>query len=147
MAGKRIFFFIYGIFSRFVGNPGYTWVSTTGNRVNAMGIRIGVLALQGAVSEHIDAFRLALETMSLSEHSSVVPVRCADEIPCLNGLAIGLEPEVVAGEVVEDVGAEPVGQPGRVNDEGDGGAGRRRAANRGEEVVPLVVSHRPWSRV
>ncbi|MEI6839730.1 MAG: pyridoxal 5'-phosphate synthase glutaminase subunit PdxT [Methanomicrobiales archaeon] len=53
-----------------------------------MGIRIGVLALQGAVSEHIDAFRLALETMSLSEHSSVVPVRCADEIPCLNGLAI-----------------------------------------------------------
>ena len=26
-----------------------------------MGLRIGVLALQGAVSEHIDAFRLALE--------------------------------------------------------------------------------------
>ena len=37
-----------------------------------MGIRIGVLALQGAVSEHIDAFRLALETMDLLEHSSVI---------------------------------------------------------------------------
>jgi pyridoxal 5'-phosphate synthase pdxT subunit len=53
-----------------------------------MGILIGVLALQGAVSEHIDAFRLALETMDLPGHSSVVPVRHADEIPGLDGLAI-----------------------------------------------------------
>jgi 5'-phosphate synthase pdxT subunit len=53
-----------------------------------MGIRIGVLALQGAVSEHIDTFRLALETMDLSEHSFVVPVRRANEISSLDGLAI-----------------------------------------------------------
>ena len=53
-----------------------------------MGIRIGVLALQGAVSEHIDAFRLALETNDPPGCSSVVPVRHADEIPGLDGLAI-----------------------------------------------------------
>ena len=53
-----------------------------------MGIRIGVLALQGAVSEHIDAFRNALETMDLLAHSSVIPVRHADEISSLEGLAI-----------------------------------------------------------
>lgn len=53
-----------------------------------MGFRIGVLALQGAVSEHIDAFRLALESMDSSGHSSVVPVRHAEEIPGLDGLAI-----------------------------------------------------------
>lgn len=53
-----------------------------------MGLRIGVLALQGAVSEHIDAFRLALEVMDLVKNSTVVPVRYADEIPALNGLAI-----------------------------------------------------------
>ncbi|MCX6698581.1 MAG: pyridoxal 5'-phosphate synthase glutaminase subunit PdxT, partial [Methanomicrobiales archaeon] len=53
-----------------------------------MGIRIGVLALQGAVSEHIDAFRIALETHDPSGHAVVVPIRCADEISSLDGLAI-----------------------------------------------------------
>jgi pyridoxal 5'-phosphate synthase pdxT subunit len=53
-----------------------------------VGFRIGVLALQGAVSEHIDAFRCALESMGLSGHSSVIHVRRADEIPGLDGLAI-----------------------------------------------------------
>ncbi|MCU0629640.1 MAG: pyridoxal 5'-phosphate synthase glutaminase subunit PdxT [Methanoregulaceae archaeon] len=53
-----------------------------------MGFRIGVLALQGAVSEHIDAFRLAFELMGSTGQSSVIPVRNADEIPDLDGLAI-----------------------------------------------------------
>jgi 5'-phosphate synthase pdxT subunit len=53
-----------------------------------MAIRIGVLALQGAVSEHMDAFRIALETHDQSGHSLAIPVRCADEIPSLDGLAI-----------------------------------------------------------
>lgn len=53
-----------------------------------MGIRIGVLALQGAVSEHIDAFRIALETHDPSGHSVVVPIRRAEEISSLDGLAI-----------------------------------------------------------
>ena len=47
-----------------------------------------MLALQGAVSEHIDAFRLALDTIDPSGHSSVISVRHADEIPGLDGLAI-----------------------------------------------------------
>ncbi len=53
-----------------------------------MGIRIGVLALQGAFSEHIDAFKLALQVLDPPGHSSVIPVRHADEIPDLHGLAI-----------------------------------------------------------
>jgi len=53
-----------------------------------MGTRIGVLALQGAVSEHIDAFRRALETLDPSGYSSVIPVRSADQISDLDGLAI-----------------------------------------------------------
>jgi 5'-phosphate synthase pdxT subunit len=53
-----------------------------------MGTRIGVLALQGAVSEHIDAFRLALDTIDPPGHSSVISVRHADEISGLDGLAI-----------------------------------------------------------
>ena len=53
-----------------------------------MGYRIGVLALQGAVSEHIDAFRLALDSMNPGGQSSVIPVRRADEIPHLDGLVI-----------------------------------------------------------
>lgn len=53
-----------------------------------MGTRIGVLALQGAVSEHIDAFRQALATIDPSGRSSVISVRHADEISSLDGLAI-----------------------------------------------------------
>jgi len=53
-----------------------------------MGIRIGVLALQGNVSEHMDAFRRALAVMNLSGTSSVTGVRDAREIPGLDALAI-----------------------------------------------------------
>jgi 5'-phosphate synthase pdxT subunit len=53
-----------------------------------MGLRIGVLALQGAVSEHIDAFKLAMESMGISEHSRAIPVRSAEGISSLDGLAI-----------------------------------------------------------
>jgi 5'-phosphate synthase pdxT subunit len=53
-----------------------------------MKIRIGVLALQGNVSEHIEAFRKALNVMDHSEHSLVIPVRHAGEIAGLDALAI-----------------------------------------------------------
>jgi len=53
-----------------------------------MVFKIGVLALQGAVSEHIDAFRLALDSLNPIGPSSVIPVRRAEEIPELDGLAI-----------------------------------------------------------
>ncbi|MGE5832736.1 MAG: pyridoxal 5'-phosphate synthase glutaminase subunit PdxT [Methanomicrobiales archaeon] len=53
-----------------------------------MGVRIGVLDLQGDVSEHVGAFREALAESGLSTGSGVVPVRKAGQIPSLDGLAI-----------------------------------------------------------
>ena len=53
-----------------------------------MGVRIGVLDLQGDVSEHIEAFEEALAEAGLSEGSEVGTVRKADRIPALDGLAI-----------------------------------------------------------
>jgi 5'-phosphate synthase pdxT subunit len=53
-----------------------------------VGVRIGVLDLQGDVSEHIGAFRRALADAGLSGGSEVVPVRKAGQIPSLDGLVI-----------------------------------------------------------
>ena len=53
-----------------------------------MGVRIGVLDLQGDVSEHIAAFREALTEAGLSDGSDVISIRKADQIPSCDGLAI-----------------------------------------------------------
>jgi len=53
-----------------------------------VGVRIGVLDLQGDVSEHIDAFRRALAGAGQNGGSEVISVRKADQIPSLDGLAI-----------------------------------------------------------
>ena len=53
-----------------------------------MGVRIGVLDLQGDVSEHLLAFREALALAGIERGSSVVPIRSADEITGCDGLAI-----------------------------------------------------------
>jgi pyridoxal 5'-phosphate synthase pdxT subunit len=53
-----------------------------------VGVRIGVLALQGNVSEHIDAFGRALERTGHSSPSSVFPVKRAGEISGCDALAI-----------------------------------------------------------
>jgi 5'-phosphate synthase pdxT subunit len=53
-----------------------------------VGVRIGVLALQGDVSEHIEAFRRALSEEGIPEGSEVVTVRKPDQIPSCDGLAI-----------------------------------------------------------
>jgi pyridoxal 5'-phosphate synthase pdxT subunit len=50
--------------------------------------RIGVLALQGNVSEHIDAFLLALERMGHGASSEVFEVRSSAELAECNALAI-----------------------------------------------------------
>jgi 5'-phosphate synthase pdxT subunit len=50
--------------------------------------RIGVLALQGNVSEHIDAFLLALERMGHGPSSEVFEVRTAADLTECNALAI-----------------------------------------------------------
>ena len=53
-----------------------------------MGVRIGVLALQGDVSEHISAFSRALKSCAEGKDSEVIAVRNAAQIPDLDGLAI-----------------------------------------------------------
>jgi 5'-phosphate synthase pdxT subunit len=53
-----------------------------------MEIRVGVLALQGDVSEHVDAFARALEAMDLLGNSHISQVRHAAEISDLDVLAI-----------------------------------------------------------
>ncbi len=50
--------------------------------------RIGVLALQGNVSEHIDAFLLALERCGCGASSEVFEVRSADDLMESDALAI-----------------------------------------------------------
>jgi pyridoxal 5'-phosphate synthase pdxT subunit len=50
--------------------------------------KIGVLALQGNVSEHIDAFLLALERMGHGPSSEVFEVRSPADLPECNALAI-----------------------------------------------------------
>jgi 5'-phosphate synthase pdxT subunit len=53
-----------------------------------VGVKIGVLALQGNVSEHIDAFGRALEATGQGTVSSVCPVKRAEEIASCDALAI-----------------------------------------------------------
>lgn len=50
--------------------------------------KIGVLALQGNVSEHIDAFLLTLERMGHGPSSEVFEVRSPDDLAECNALAI-----------------------------------------------------------
>lgn len=50
--------------------------------------KIGVLALQGNVSEHIDAFLLALERMGYGPSSEVFEVRSPGDLDHCNALAI-----------------------------------------------------------
>ena len=53
-----------------------------------MDAKIGVLALQGNVSEHIDAFLLALERMGHGPSSEVFEVRSPADLAECNALAI-----------------------------------------------------------
>jgi len=53
-----------------------------------VGVKVGVLALQGNVSEHIDAFERALNRMGHSPPASVFPVKRAGEISGCDALAI-----------------------------------------------------------
>ena len=53
-----------------------------------MGVRIGVLDLQGDVSEHLLAFREALALAGRDRGSSVIPIRSAGQIAACDGLAI-----------------------------------------------------------
>jgi pyridoxal 5'-phosphate synthase pdxT subunit len=51
-------------------------------------VKVGVLALQGDVSEHIDAFRVSLDRCSSGARSSVIEVRKPTDLVGCNALAI-----------------------------------------------------------
>ncbi|MGD1005091.1 MAG: pyridoxal 5'-phosphate synthase glutaminase subunit PdxT [Methanoregulaceae archaeon] len=53
-----------------------------------MGVKIGVLALQGNVSEHIGAFERALKCMEREDQSSVFPIKQPAELQGCDALAI-----------------------------------------------------------
>ncbi len=63
----------------------------------------------------------------------------------LDGLAVGLEPEALVGEIVQDVAAGPVGQPGAIDDEPGGRVREGFALDHRQELGPLAVSHVPPS--
>ncbi|MDO9549937.1 MAG: pyridoxal 5'-phosphate synthase glutaminase subunit PdxT [Methanoregula sp.] len=53
-----------------------------------MDVKIGVLALQGNVSEHIDAFVLALDRLGWGQSSDVVTVRGPSDLEVCHALAL-----------------------------------------------------------
>ncbi len=81
-----------------------------------MDARIGVLALQGNVSEHIDAFLLALERSGHGESSEVSEVRCPEDLAGCNALAIPGGESTTISRLIEKNGLhEPLRQfPGGI---------------------------------
>ncbi|NTW91878.1 MAG: pyridoxal 5'-phosphate synthase glutaminase subunit PdxT, partial [Methanoregulaceae archaeon] len=53
-----------------------------------MGVKLGVLALQGNVSEHLDAFRDAFRKSGHENGYDVLPVRRAGDLSGLDALAL-----------------------------------------------------------
>ena len=58
-----------------------------------------------------------------------------------DGLAIGLKPQRLVGEVIEDIDAKPVRQPRAVDDETYWRPSERLARHHSEKFIPLAVSH------
>jgi 5'-phosphate synthase pdxT subunit len=76
-----------------------------------VGVRIGVLDLQGDVSEHTGAFRQALAEAALSEASEVITVRRAEQIPSCDGLAIpGGESTTISKLIEKNRMRGPIGE-------------------------------------
>jgi pyridoxal 5'-phosphate synthase pdxT subunit len=72
-------------------------------------IRIGVLALQGNVSEHVDAFLLALERMGHGPSSEVFEVRNAGDLTECHALAIPGGESTTISRLIEKNGLyEPI---------------------------------------
>lgn len=70
-------------------------------------MRLGVMALQGAVSEHLEALTLALER--LDHPGKVVPIRTAEQLLGLDGLALpGGESTTIARLLGAGDLAEPI---------------------------------------
>jgi len=76
-----------------------------------VGVRIGVLDLQGDVSEHTGAFRQALDQAGLLEGSDVITLRRAEQIPSCDGFAIpGGESTTISKLIDKNRMREPIGE-------------------------------------
>ena len=69
-------------------------------------ITIGILNLQGAVSEHYDITKKAIENMGIE--AEVVSVRYADEIASCDGVIISGGESTVIGKIIKERGIDKV---------------------------------------
>jgi len=76
---------------------------------NTVDAKVGVLALQGNVSEHIDAFLLALERMDYGSSSEVFEVRNPADLTACNVLAMpGGESTTISRLIVKNNLYDPI---------------------------------------
>ena len=69
-------------------------------------ITIGILNLQGAVSEHYDITKKAIENMGIE--AEVVSVRYADEVASCDGVIISGGESTVIGKIIKERGIDKV---------------------------------------
>ena len=69
-------------------------------------ITIGILNLQGAVSEHYDITKKAIENMSIE--AEAVSVRYADEVASCDGVIISGGESTVIGKIIKERGIDKV---------------------------------------
>jgi len=65
-------------------------------------ITIGILNLQGAVSEHLDITKKAIENLNMEHMIKVESVRYADEVAKCNGLIISGGESTVIGKLIHE---------------------------------------------
>ncbi|HUU76043.1 MAG TPA: pyridoxal 5'-phosphate synthase glutaminase subunit PdxT [Methanoregulaceae archaeon] len=74
-----------------------------------MDVKIGVLALQGDVSEHVHAFVKTLRELGVEDRAEVIVVRNADQIYSLDALAIPGGESTTISRLIEKNGmSEPI---------------------------------------
>ncbi len=74
-----------------------------------MAVRVGVLSLQGDVSEHVEAFRAALARMGLDGRARVIQVRDAAALAACDAVAIPGGESTAIGRMAESRGmADPL---------------------------------------
>jgi pyridoxal 5'-phosphate synthase pdxT subunit len=71
-------------------------------------IKIGILNLQGAVSEHLDITLKAIENMGKTEKIIAEPVRYANEVIECNGIIISGGESTVIGKLIKERGIDKV---------------------------------------
>lgn len=71
-------------------------------------IKIGILNLQGAVSEHLEMTQKTIEKMKMREKIITVPVRYADEVAQCNGIIISGGESTVIGKLIRERGIDKV---------------------------------------